>query len=56
MRIKIGATIETLMRQEIHEIKWTNSTQQLADVLTELGENTSLLLNVLRKGTLSMQD
>ena len=44
------------MRQEIHEIKWTNLTQQLADVLTKLGTNMSLSLNVLRKGTLSMQD
>ena len=56
LRIDIGPIKETLMKQEIHKIKWINSTQQLADVLTKSGANTSLLLNVLRKGTLSMQE
>ena len=55
LRIDIDAIKEPLMKQEIHEIKWINSTQQLADILTKTGANTSLLLNVLRKGTLSMQ-
>ena len=48
LRIDIGAIKETLMKQEIHKIKWINSTQQLADVLTKSGVNTSLLMNVLR--------
>ena len=56
LRIDIGAIKETLMKQEIHKIKWINSTQQLADVLTKSGVNTSLLMNVLRKGTLSTQE
>ena len=55
LRSDISAIKETLLKQEIHEIKCINSTQQLADVLTKPGANTSLLLNVLRKGTLSMQ-
>ena len=52
LRINICTIKETLMKQEIHETKWINSTQQLADVLTKSGANTSLLLNVLCKGTL----
>ena len=56
LRIDIDATRETLMTQEIHKVKWVNSTQQLADVLTKSGVNMLLLLNVLRKGTLSMQE
>ena len=54
--IDIRAIKENLIKQEIHKIKWINSTQQLADVLTKSGANTSLLLNVLSKRTLSMQE
>ena len=55
LRIDIGPIKETLMKQEIHKIKWINSTQQLADILIKSGANTSLL-NVLQTGTLSMQE
>ena len=55
LRIDIGAIKETFMKQEIHKIKWINSTQQLADVLIKSGANTSLL-NVLHTGTLSVQE
>ena len=56
LRIDISAIKKTLMKQEMHETKWINSTQQLADVLTKSGANTLLLLNLLRKGILSMQE
>ena len=52
-RLRIDLALLKQLVEERHlSVKWTNSSNQLADVLTKRGVNSAIILSVIEKGTL----
>ena len=48
LRVDIGAVKEALKNNEIHNVRWVNSSLQLSDCLTKHGANNDKLLQILK--------